>query len=339
MGKQLTRTFSILVALVASVALAVSGASAGQATSGSPQPQRFLWGAWIGTQFTGGEPPWSWQAVIDFEARNAGGRHVSIVHWGVGTPSYHSFPYWRPPLNRVREAGALSLVDMDTDSTPLRSVADGAYDSAFRAWALGAKAWGHPLLLRLNWEMNGFWFPWGTTSSNHNRASDFVAAWRHVHDIFTAVGATNVGWVWCPNVDPHGTFTKLASLFPGTAYVDWTCLDGYNNNDPWMSFKSLYWKSYRQIMRLAPGKPMIVGEVASTEHGGSKVQWIRGMFRALGTRFRHIRGIVWYDKYGESDPTDWPIETSSAASAAFRQGISSTVVRMCRQARPRRHCS
>ena len=48
-----------------------------------------------------------------------------------------------------------------------------------------AQEWGHPFFLRFDWEMNGFWFPW-SEGVNGNKPGEFVAAWRHVHDIFTA---------------------------------------------------------------------------------------------------------------------------------------------------------
>jgi hypothetical protein len=182
--------------------------------------------------------------------------------------------------------------------------------------------------------MNGKWFPWGTTPSNQNTPADYVAAWRHVHDVFTAAGATNVRWVWCPNSDPQRQMTNLASLFPGNAYVDWTCLDGYNRDAPWTSFSRIFGSTYRRIMKLAPGKPMILGEVASTGQGGDKARWITGMFHAIATRFRHIRGLVWYDKYGlprEGGPKDWPIEATTSASAAFSQGISAVLAKKCRR--------
>ena len=320
-----------LVVAGLTVLLLGSGTSAsGRASTRASQTPAFLWGAWIGKQYTGGEAPWSWAAVKDFEARNAGGRHANIVHWGAGTFWDHSFNYWLSPLNRVRSAGAYSLVDVDTAGVRLAEVASGAYDSALRSWATDAKKWNHPFLLRFDWEMNGRWMPWGTTSFNQNTPSDFLAAWRHVHDIFTAAGALNVLWVWCPNAsDRHHKMVDPATLYPGSAYVDWTCLDGYNFDKPWTSFARLYSTSYRQITRLAADKPMIVGEVASTARGGNKARWIRSMFRALNTRFHDIHGLVWYDKWGEQDknPRDWPIETSTAASTAFRIGISKTLAR------------
>ena len=324
----------LVVLALTLLAFAGSGASAdGRVTAGAPQLPRFLWGAWIGNQFTGTRPPWDWQAVTDFEATNAGGRHISVLHWGVGKPWEHDFNYWLGPFNLVQDAGALSIVDMITGAVPLRSIANGAEDPALRKWATEAAAWGHPFLLRFDFEMNGQWFQWGTRPVNRNTPAAYVAAWRHVHQIFTAAGATNVLWVWCPNIDPYHQMTKLSSLYPGNRYVDLTCLDGYNFGRPWVSFSKLYGSSYRQIMRIAPSKPMVLGEVASTGHYGSKSRWIRNMFRDLGTRFRHIHGFFWWDEYGShhpGHPGDWPIESTKASSLAFSRGIGSTLARVCR---------
>ncbi|HEY3463157.1 MAG TPA: glycosyl hydrolase [Gaiellaceae bacterium] len=319
---QLTKRTLVVVAL-ALLVLGGSGAASGGrsgAATGSRGP--FLWGAWIGRQFTGSEPPWNWKAVTDFEARNAGGKRLTAVHWGVRTAWGHSFNYWLGPLNRVRRAHAVSVMDMYSESVPLREIADGTYDAALRAWASEARRWRHSFLLRFDWEMNGRWFPWGTKSTNQNTPADFVAAWRHMHDIFTSAGARNVRWVWCPNANRDNTEASLSQLYPGRSYVDWTCLDGYNTGKPWLSFTKIFSRSYHLIRRLAPTKPMIIGEVASTEHNGSKARWISGMFRALATRFPHIRGLLWYDKYGSSGVTDWPIETSRTSSAAFSRGLA-----------------
>jgi beta-mannanase len=172
--------------------------------------------------------------------------------------------------------------------------------------------------------MNGSWFNWGV-GNNGTTAADYVAMWRHVHDIFTSVGATNATWVWCPNIDPAGRLANLADVYPGDAYVDWTCLDGYNGNVPWTSFRDLFSATYDRVTAIAPSKPMIVGEVGSTESGGSKAQWLSDMFAALPARFPTIHGLLWFDKYerGPGGYTDWPVESSAASSAAFAAAISS----------------
>jgi hypothetical protein len=290
---------------------------------------RLYWGAWVGSQFTGAEAPWDWNAVTDFESRDAGGKHASIVNWS--SPFFASFcsggacNFGTPTFDSVRSRGVIPFFSWANSGLADRDVTAGNYDAYITGWAQAAKAWGHPFFLRFSWEMNGSWFNWGV-GNNGTTAAEYVAMWRHVHDIFTRVGATNASWVWCPNVDPTGTLANLAGLYPGDGYVDWTCLDGYNGNVPWTSFRDLFSATYDRVMAIAPSKPMIIGEVGSTESGGSKAQWLSDMFAALPARFPAIRGLLWFDKY-ESGPgghTDWPVETSATASTAFAAGINSS---------------
>jgi beta-mannanase len=108
---------------------------------------------------------------------------------------------------------------MTSGGVALRSIADGLYDSSLKTWAQQVAAWGHPLFLRWDWEMNGNWQPY-SPGVNGNTASDFVNAWRHFHDLTAQAGASNVTWVWCPNVDPGNIYTPYAQVYPGDAYVD-----------------------------------------------------------------------------------------------------------------------
>jgi beta-mannanase len=239
-------------------------------------------------------------------------------------------------MESIRAYGAIPVYSWSSQSIPSRQgepdfqlsdVIAGTYDSYIRKFAEAAKAWGHPFFLRFDWEMNGSWFPW-SEGVNGNQPGEFVAAWRHVHDIFTAVGADNVTWVWCPNVDPAGALHDLASLYPGDEYVDWTGLDGYNwglnpaKPDRWRSFNELYEATYRRIAgSIAPDKPMLIGEMGSTEDGGSKAEWISEALQAIPASYPAIRGMLWFDTY--DDGMDWPIETSSSAEGAFAQAIQS----------------
>jgi Glycosyl hydrolase family 26 len=202
-------------------------------------------------------------------------------------------------------------------------IAAGAQDAYITEWAEAARKWGHPFFLRFAWEMNGAWFPWGVGNEG-TTAAEYVAMWRHVHAIFDSADADNVSWVWCPNIDPYGKRTPLASVYPGDAYVDWTCLDGYNGANPWASFSDLFKSSYETIIStIAPTKPMVVGETASTEAGGSKPQWIEALLKALPADFPKIHGLLWFDKT-ESGPgghSDWPLASSPASAGAFAAGI------------------
>jgi beta-mannanase len=217
----------------------------------------------------------------------------------------------------------------------LSTITAGLHDSYVRQWATAAKAWGHPFFLRFDWEMNGNWqFPW-SEQLNGNQPGDYILAWRHVHDLFVQSGATNVTWVWCPNIS-GGTTLPLASLYPGDAYVDWTCLDGYNKYDSWLSFNTVFagsginWldNSYQEILTVAPTKPIMIGEIASLEAsdgGAKKAGWIGDALRTqLPNNFPKIKAVIWFNWDANSPAyATLPVESSAASIAAFASGIAS----------------
>jgi hypothetical protein len=238
-------------------------------------------------------------------------------------------------MNAVVSRGATPLVTWDpwddsgTANQPayaLRTIGAGAYDTYIRQWAQAAAAWRQRFYLRFAPEMNGFWFPWAV-GVNGNTSGDFIAAWRHIVDIFRQEGATNAMWVWCPNVTgaPQADF---APLYPGNSYVDWVALDGYNwgqsqPGDPykhWIELTDLFGPSYDALAALTR-KPIMIAEVASTEIGGDKAAWItHGLLTALPVRFPRIRMVIWFD---ENKETDWRVDSSAASLASYRAVIRS----------------
>jgi hypothetical protein len=295
------------------------------------------WGAWVGSQLTGTEGPWDMGAVSKLEGMT--GKAASAINFSSpfadcssSKCSFYKFP--EAEMESIRAHGSMPFFSWASQATPaslnqpdfqLADVIAGTYDSYIREFAEGARDWGHPFFLRFNWEMNGNWFAW-SEGVNGNQPGEYVAAWRHVHDIFTQVGATNATWVWCPNVDPESKLQDLASLYPGDEYVDWTGLDGYNwgtnpaRPDRWRSFDSLFKASYDRIVEtIAPTKPLIVSEVGSSEYGGSKAEWIADALKSARTNYPQMRGLLWFEKF--DDGMDWPIETSASSAAAFAEGI------------------
>jgi beta-mannanase len=201
----------------------------------------------------------------------------------------------------------------------LASIIDGSWDNLLNTWAAAIAAWGRPMLLRFAHEMNGNWYPWAE-GVNGNSAGQYVQAWRHVHDLFVSDGASNVKWVWSPNVDYPGS-TSLPELYPGNAYVDYVGIDGYN----WgTSRPGSVWQTPRQVfdptiadVRTFTHKRIVITEVSSTEQGGSKAQWIDEFFSWLEATSRVI-GFVWFQFDKEAD---WRVQSSPAAETAFISGL------------------
>lgn len=302
-------------------------------------PHNLYWGAEVGNQFTGTQSPWDMNAQNDFQSREAGGKKASIINLYApfqdcsnGPCTNFNFP--TTVFNNIRNAGAIPMFSWGSDqlqkngptdgngSLSLQSVASGADDAYLRQFAADAKAWGHRFFLRFNYEMNTGWVSWAQSANGQN-ASQEVAAWRHVHDIFTSEGATNATWVWCPNVANKAAADDFSSVYPGDNYVDWTCLDGYNYGGKiWQSPDQVFKTSYDDVTKLAPSKPMMIGETGSVEDGGSKAQWISTLLKELPTQYPKIAAVNWFDNV--DGPNNWTLESSSSAQSAFASGISNS---------------
>jgi hypothetical protein len=237
--------------------------------------------------------------------------------------------------DQVAAEGALPMVTLlpcldgtlgaEQPAFSLRRIAGGDFDRYLRRWAAGAAAWRHPLMLRFAPEMNGSWNPW-SAGVNGNSSHDFVLAWRHIHALFDRSGATNVEWVWSPNVVMAAS-PSLASLYPGDQYVDWVGIDGYNwgtsrPHSRWQSFAQIFAQTLQQV-RSFTSKPLMLSEVGSAESGGSKAAWLEDFFVQL-RRNPDILAFVWFDFKKEAD---WRVASSPASARAFATGITGAWVR------------
>lgn len=294
-------------------------------------PSSIYWGAWIdGDTYSIGSSDAPWSASTtggswDLFEQHAG-KKVSVLHYG--QPPMWSQAFAPGTASLITNRGAIPFMDMSSQSVPLTDVTSGKYDSSIITWAQAVKSWGKPFFFRWNWEMNGTWFDWGNQAKAN--PANYIAAWRHMHDVVTAQGASNVTWVWCPNTEFTGS-TPLSQLYPGDSYVDWTCVDGYNwgsnpyKTDSWKSFNQVFQQTYNSLLTIAPTKPIIIGETSTTEYGGSKASWITdALTNQLPKNYPKVKGLVWFNWniFENGGRMDWPIETTSTAQAAFANGIA-----------------
>ncbi len=261
-------------------------------------------------------------------------KSVSIVMWYQGWGLKEGQNFEPSFMNNVRNHGSIPMISWEPhDYTrgvnqpeySLQNIISGKFDTYITKWAQDSKAWGHPYFLRFAAEMNGYWFPWSEVA-NGNKAGQYVKAWRHVHDIFTQQGATNVTWVWCPNIVFPGNI-PLQGLYPGSSYVDWVGMDGYNwghvgsGHQP-QTFSQIFQKTYSALVSMSLNKPMMIAEKGSTNQQVNKAAWITDAFTVqLPKNFPQIKAFVWFNVNKE---TDWRIESSAAAQNAFRSAMASS---------------
>ncbi len=247
--------------------------------------------------------------------------------------SYKDFSQAAPiaDLNAVDARGATSLITWEPwlwsgnganqPAYALDRITAGDFDTYIAQWGTALASWDKPVMLRFAHEMNGNWYPWAE-SANGNQAGDYAAAWRHVHDVVAATGATNVQWVWSPNV-PYWGSTPLSGLFPGAGYVDIVGLDGYNwgtaaSWSSWTSPSALFGDGLTALRSLAPGKPIMISETASAEAGGSKADWNTALVSYLAAQ-SDITAFVWFHHNKE---VDWRINSSTASASALAAALA-----------------
>ncbi len=246
--------------------------------------------------------------------------------------SYKDFNQPAPiaELDAVRARGAETLLTWEPwtwgggtvqPAYSLDRIAAGDFDTYLREWGTAIARWGQPVHLRFAHEMNGDWYPWAE-GVNGNGAGDYIAAYRHVHEVLDAIGATNISWVWNPNV-PYWGSTPLDSLYPGDAYVDAVALDGYNwgTSQAWSTWQDphvLFGDGLAQLRQLAPGKPVVIAETASSEIGGSKSRWITDLFAYVSAQ-PDVVALIWFHINKESD---WRINSTNESVEAFRTGLA-----------------
>jgi beta-mannanase len=239
----------------------------------------------------------------------------------------HSFYTWTTEFPSDHELwtvanGRIPMITWEPTDTRLAGIANGRWDEVIRARAEAARAFGLPFFLRFAHEMNGNWYPW-SGYYNGRDPRRYVAAWRHVHDLFSEAGATNVIWVWSPHWKsfPTRRWNNFRRYYPGDAYVDWVGIDGYNHGPArwwkWQSFDSLIRDVYGTY---AVRKPIMVSETSSVERGGSKAKWIAGMTGAI-KRYIRIRAVVWFHLRARYSGVtfDWRVDTSPTALLAFQR--------------------
>jgi hypothetical protein len=280
----------------------------GAAPSGPAAPdQGVLFGSHVKT---GGSAAAQKSGVQALEAEL--GRTLAIDHY------YHP---WTDPFPTTREQwdfdnGRIPMISWA--KTPVDQIVDGSQDAFIRSRADAIAALGQPLFIRWFWEMEG-----KRNLGISESPALYIAAFQRIVTIFRQEGATNVGWVWCPDASNFGNGTAQ-QYYPGDDYVDWVCADGYDwymkPGDSDSSFKTVFKSFY--AWAITTGKPIMVGEYGVMDGGPTdrKASWVDAARDTLKTADTAIDAVVYFNSYGNDDDGvyhDWRMDTSASSLNAF----------------------
>lgn len=225
------------------------------------------------------------------EQQIAADRYI-LFSWAADVWSQHSFYRWN-------------------------TIAAGALDrSVIEPQARRIAAFGHTVFLTFSAEPDGSVPQQGTPEQ-------FVAAWRHVHDVFARLGVHNVVWVWTTEgYLPHEQ--TIAAMYPGNAYVDWIGYDPYNyytcHKAGWLSFAQTVQPFYRWLTRQPfGGKPVMLaeyGSAADPRHPALEAAWYAGIVPVI----RHMPRLKALIQWNSSIPgCPLGVPANSPQARAFRQ--------------------
>jgi hypothetical protein len=207
--------------------------------------------------------------------------------------------------------GRVPLIALNCGDSDAR-VAAGADDATINAQAAAAKAFGHPIFLRYFWEFNlpdtapgraPCYDPATDLPNGKFSPTNFIAAWRHMHQLYVAAGATNVIWVW----DESGGGPTPAEYYPGADVVDWVGLDYYDRiDDPFLTNDSPFLNDTAQY-----NKPIMICETAA--NADYQAQYFPQIVAGLTQTYPLVKAISFFDSKGGVTTGDWSLTPAGIA--------------------------
>lgn len=227
----------------------------------------------------------------------------------------------------ARERGAIPMITWESWVTgsakndpaySLANIVAGGYDDYIRQYAKDVASYDKLIMLRLNHEMNGDWYPWGA-GVNGNTAEQYRNVWTHIHDIFAEEGATNVAWVWSVNIIRSIPDEKvsLEELYPGDEYVDYIGVDGYSID---ASSVSEVYQPTLDVIRGFSDRSVLLSEVGAKASSG-KTEFISELFDFVADDAA-IAGFVWFQATkAEGGKANWIFDDTAENTSAYKNGL------------------
>lgn len=197
---------------------------------------------------------------------------------------------------------------MDSSKNPNFEVIDGLWDEQIRKYAKAFKEFSHPILLRVNNEMNTDWCTYSGVVTLQD-PDIYKMVFDRIYNIFQEEGVDNVIWIFNPQFGnyPPASFNHYMNYYPGNDKIQLLGVTKYNTGtyyseifgERWDDFKPSFDALNDLYSQSFPEVPWIVTEFASSSYGGDKVKWMEEMFTHIGD-YKNIKAAVWFN-WGDRD--------------------------------------
>jgi hypothetical protein len=303
----------VVLSVCLAVALPPAAGRAGAADVGGAAPAR---GAYFGAYVDRRDDETQIEAITRVETEV--GRQLAIDHeyykWDAAFPT--SQETWD------QERGTIPFMNwmserLNGSRITWASIASGSQDSTIVARADAIKAFGSPVYLAFHHEPEDDVGPWGT-------AVDYVAAFKHIRDVFDDQGVTNVVFAWVMmswTFDPDSG-RDPDEYWPGNAYADVIGSDGYNwypgkPGVPWDSFETVF--SPTNDYATSKGRPWMVVEAGVQEDPEKpfrKGMWFVNAIPVI-KGWPLCKAFIYFDAIKEYAPDSWQSDSSRASIAGY----------------------
>ena len=296
-------------------------------------PKTFLFGAFDNNTQEG------FKSIMSLEDSLKTALPIIHIYTAWGSKPEEEFPTMQ--VHSILEMGSIPLITWEpwlTDFDPVKypqlrkledrdkggmaEIAQGKYDFYITQWAQDARKVSYPMFVRVGHEMNDpKRFPWGL---QNNSPKDFIAAWKHIREVFKKQGANNIIWVW----SPHPSYGYVNLFYPGDSLVDYVGVSALNYGtiapwSKWWTFKDIFGNYYKDLARYK--KPIMITEFGCLSTGGSRSKWFYDAMDSIPQKYPAIKSVVFFhyseDKSISPQAIDWSFKNDPITTKVITREV------------------
>lgn len=247
-------------------------------------------------------------------------------------------------LEELWKAGYVSFINLGTNATA-GQIINGDRDQYISYAAEFYKAWldlGNDRIAMIAplQEMNGTWTEYGKASSSN----EIIQAYRYIINVFYQKGVRRdqVWWVFAPNGwnPPESPERMFENYYPGDDVVDFVGFSSYNYgfcpatagiSGKWESYPEIFEPYINRMKAMAPSKPVIIAETATTSYykngvpdEAMKNQWLIKNYNDLASNPAVVG--IYYFNFTEFDgyACDFGVVQEDNFSSGYRDGVANS---------------